>query len=73
MEQLAEEVAVLKQEKQQRVFKILKTDREDLATPSSSDERLLLDDSTPKIKQPFISSEEETNVDDTDVLSQEIA
>ena len=72
MEQLAEEVAVLKQEKRQRELKKLSAEQVDLVTPSSSEERSLLDDTSSTIKQPFMNSEEDTT-DDTDVLSQEIA
>lgn len=72
MEQLAEEVAVLKQEKHQRELKKLGAEQVDLVTPSSSEERSLLDDTSSTIKQPFMNSEEDTT-DDTDVLSQEIA
>lgn len=74
MEQLAEEVAVLKQEKRQRELKMVNTTRADSATPTSNDdEKNLLDDktTTPAIKQPSVNSGEDT--DDTDVLSQEIA
>ena len=72
MEQLAEEVAVLKQEKRQRELKKLGAEQVDLVTPSSNEEASLLDDTSSTIKQPFMNSEEDTT-DDTDVLSQEIA
>jgi len=74
VEQLAEEVAVLKQEKCQRELKSINAERADATTPTSNDEKLLdliLDDksTTPTI---IINSEGDTT-DDTDVLSQEIA
>ena len=75
MEQLAEEVAVLKQEKHQRELKTISAEQVDLdsaTTPTSNEERSLLDDTTSTIKQPSMNSEEDTT-DDTDVLSQEIA
>ena len=73
VEQLAEEVAVLKQEKRQRELKMISVEQTDSATPTSNDEeKSLLDDPTPTIKQSLMSSEGDTT-DDTDVLSQEIA
>lgn len=47
----------------------------DPATPTSSDERFLLDDTTPTTKtQSFVNNEGDTGTsDDTDLLSQEIA
>lgn len=69
VEQLAEEVAVLKQEKHQRELKIINAEQADSDTPpTSNDEKGLLDDTTPT-KQ---NSEGDTT-DDTDILSQEIA
>lgn len=73
VEQLAEEVAVLKQERRQRELKIINAEQAGSSTPpTSNDERSLLDDTTPTIKQSYINSEGDTT-DDTDVLSQEIA
>ena len=73
MEQLAEEVAVLKQEKRQRELKMINVEQSGSTTPSTSnDEKSLLNDTTPTIKQSLVNSEGETT-DDTDVLSQEIA
>lgn len=73
MEQLAEEVAVLKQEKRKRELKMINAEQSGSTTPpTSNDEKSLLIDTTPTIKPSVINSEGETT-DDTDVLSQEIA
>ena len=73
VEQLAEEVAVLKQEKRQRELKMTSNiEQADSPEPTQNDDGCLLDDTTPVIKQSLMNSEEDTT-DDTDVLSQEIA
>ena len=73
VEQLAEEVAVLKQEKRQRELKMTSNiEQADSPVPAPNDDGCLLDDTTPAIKQSLMNSEEDTT-DDTDVLSQEIA
>ena len=71
MEQLAEEVAVLKQEKRQRELKIINAERSGSTTPPTSNDDLLID-TTPTIKPSLVNSEGETT-DNTDILSQEIA